>query len=110
MKYLLKQRVDIKRTTDRPGLQALALLDVLDDLVGLGVVLHWVAGHDLPVVEGALGEGLGEKIIKKTAKKCYFYPEHFRVIQLFKKFIFLTCPPVFDLRSAVKPKDSLTGR
>jgi hypothetical protein len=70
VRYLLKQRVDIKRTTDRPGLQALALLDVLDDLVGLGVVLHWVAGHDLPVVEGALGEGLGEKRIKTTAKKC----------------------------------------
>ena len=78
MKYLLKQRVDIKRTTDRPGLQALALLDVLDDLVGLGVVLHWVAGHDLPVVEGALGEGLGEKRIKKNSKEMFILSRAFQ--------------------------------
>ena len=78
MKYLLKQRVDIKRTTDRPGLQALALLDVLDDLVGLGVILHWVAGHDLPVVEDALGEGLGEKRILKNSKEMLFLSRAFQ--------------------------------
>jgi len=42
--------------------QSLSLLGDLDNLVGLGSLLEWVSGEDLPVVKHALREGLASGV------------------------------------------------
>ena len=44
------------------GFQSLPLLGVLNNGVGLGVLLHWVSRQDLPVVKHALRESLAASV------------------------------------------------
>ena len=55
---LLLQLVQVVAEVGQGLLQPLPLLGVLANLVGLGGSIERVSGHDLPVVEHALGEGL----------------------------------------------------
>ena len=43
-------------------LQSLALLALLNDCVDLGSIIEGIAGHDLPVIEHALWEGLASGV------------------------------------------------
>ena len=56
------QLVQVVCKVGKFDLEALAFSRVHDDDVGLGSDLHGVAGHDLPMVEDALGESLSSGV------------------------------------------------
>merc|ERR1712038_335445 len=63
------QFVQIVRKVRVAGFQSLPLLGVLHDGVGLGVLLHWVSGQDLPVVKHALREGLAASVGSQVSRE-----------------------------------------
>jgi hypothetical protein len=69
----LLQLVKVVGKVRKFDLESLAFSCVHDDGVGLGADLHWVSGHDLPMVKDALGEGLssgvGAKVSGETCAK-----------------------------------------
>ena len=58
MLFFFLQLVEIVREVGERLLEPLPLLGLLANLEGLALLLERVAGHDLPVVEHALREGL----------------------------------------------------